>query len=67
MVMAWPGLAEGRAALAGVPVVAVAVTAVKAGPATSLVPPRVVTVTGPVGAPFGTVRLMLPFCWVPPA
>src|SRR4051794_959717 len=59
-VMVWPGLADGNAAFAGVPLVAVALASVSVAVKLSatLTPPCVVTVIGPYDPLFsGTVRL----------
>src|SRR5258708_681096 len=59
---AWPGLAEGRAALAGVPLSARPVTPLSVKTSGTLVPPAVVTLIGPnEPASSGTVRLTVSF------
>ncbi len=56
IVSAWPGLADAWAPTAGVPTCAVAVMPVTLTGKATLVPPRVLTVIGPNGTPFGTVK-----------
>ena len=57
-VMVCPGLAEACVPSAGTPLAALATRPVKPMPNTALVPPTVLTLIGPVGAPLGTVMLM---------
>ena len=54
--MVCPGLAEAWVGSCAVPVVATAVTPLSASPKAALVPPAVLTRSGPVGSPSGTVR-----------
>src|SRR5262249_53952728 len=62
-VMAWPGLAEAAAGSAGVPLAATDSTPVSVSPNATLVPPSVVTLTGPKPASVGTVTLSPSFSW----
>ena len=57
-VMLWPALAVATPTLVGVPLAPLALMLVRPMPKAALVPPTVVTRTGPVAAPAGTVRLM---------